>query len=494
MKLGILSIDTVNGDDQERRRFSKRTIWMVVIIVLAIIAVIVPVTLVLTRSKAKEKRTIKFLNGLDIEPSNEYPISDFIVVDSKDDQYVSHEEDVPVQVVENEHERDFLKELRAIKAKMDEKMRGDLVKFEDEVVRNNIEYKQDEKTCLGDDLKDTCVQHGQVKVITSYEASCVLKLINILKEEFRPKLEVEILILFKKYCANYEIRYYNHDWFLKFYYTFRRDVIRMEIHNRDPSKKYKKGYHTRLAEDYIYGQTKSVDTSSLINGFQGSEIIKTPLPFEVESDSIDLRDGGYIGEFLSYRLNKCKSCWMVAASIVYDAFVTLKTGRRLTHSAQQIWDCAPERSSPELLETSLGYFKDHAICLRGKYPFIGEKRRCRDRMCAKLSIVKRIVKISESEAERHLKTNGPFMVEFYIYGLENVYTGGIYKGKLSIGSLISAVVVGLGTDVNTREKYWMLKPIIEVRSNWGEGGYVKILYGHIDDGKSIFDNAYGFSG
>ncbi|EKX74010.1 Papain cysteine protease family protein [Theileria equi strain WA] len=360
----------------------------------------------------------------------------------------------------------------------------------------------DSDECIALTGSKSCMKGTEVKYITYSELFYIAELLEPIEDKVNPKFEVQVFIRFKQYCDKYGINWEDEGTFIKYFFLFRRDVIKMEKHNRDPSKKYKKGYHTRLAEDVIVTdeEMKKVDYDGLDLSKYG-EFKHTPFFFETDEakkdkkrQTIDWREGGYVSIIDNNKKTSFKTGFALVAVAMYNTFVTIRARKRWTFSAQQLLDCITEFDDNRAdLGKALEYFKTKPICFETRYPFTGKKESCKHENCMGYKPVKNIVKIDAGKAEGHLKKHGPFLTLFNApEDLRVNYTGGIYDKQVGTGDKSMAMVVGSGQD-ESGKKYWIAQPAWKTSSSWGEDGYFRISEDIAKGSKGIFENAYGLS-
>ncbi|AFZ80654.1 papain cysteine protease family protein [Theileria equi strain WA] len=459
------SIETVGGDDRDRICTKKVILISAAIVILLIIVITVPI--VVSSNRSSSARIIYEL--LRKQPKTQTEFYEQVQALKK----IREEELKPIMDITNK----LKEELKNVKPDF-------------------LDGGSDE--CLAKGISKLCIKDWEVKYITYSELFQLATLLEPIKDKVNPKFEVQVLAKFMEYCEGYNIYWYDEGTFRKYLFLFRKDVIQMEKHNRDPSKKYKKGYHTRLAEDVAVTEQemKKVDYDGL-DLSKDANITPNPFVFELNRENpnsiIDWREGGYVTKIDADRLRKCNSPWVLAATAMYNAFYTIKTRHRIVFSAQQPLDCVTDFDRGDL-KKAIDYFVRTPICFETRYPFTGTKDRCQDEKCRGGHIVKSIVKVDAGKAEDHLKKNGPFLTLFYApEGLSDNYDGGLYKETLGNNQRFIALVVGFGTDPETKEKYWIAQPAWKTKPGWGEDGYFRIDYEIAKGSRGIFENAYGLS-
>lgn len=194
----------------------------------------------------------------------------------------------------------------------------------------------------------------------------------------------------------------------------------------------------------------------------------------------------------------CGSCYAFSATAMVESRIRVATKNdvAVTLSPQDIVSCSDysqgcEGGFPYLIGGK--YAQDFGMVAEECNPYIGKDSTCSEKSCSRTFVAKyRYVggfygACNEESMKLSLVQSGPMSVSFEVYPDFMHYSSGVYHhsgllDKFNPFELTNHAVllVGYGTDEETKEDYWLVKN--SWGTKWGEDGYFRILRGHDECG------------
>ncbi|KAJ9594524.1 hypothetical protein L9F63_014037, partial [Diploptera punctata] len=215
-------------------------------------------------------------------------------------------------------------------------------------------------------------------------------------------------------------------------------------------------------------------------GSQGSTFL-TPENVNIP-DEIDWRNLGAVSNVKDQR--HCGSCYAFSAVASLEGQQFRKSGRLTALSEQNIVDCSHEYTfgcSGGTAKDTFRYIRENGgIDTEESYPYIAYKQGCRYNNKTVGAHVTGHVELptgDEQKLKEAVAVIGPVSVAIDANqsGFRG-YSEGIYCEEGCGNSLYylshEVVVVGYGTDVKTKQDYWLVKNSFGTR--WGENGYIRM--------------------
>jgi len=178
----------------------------------------------------------------------------------------------------------------------------------------------------------------------------------------------------------------------------------------------------------------------------------------------------------------CGSCWAFSAIGNIEAIYSIKTGKNVEFSEQQLVDCdkVDQGCNGGLMEDAYKHLMTTGVMTSASYPYSGRDGQCKfdaTKVAAKVSGYKYASSQDETQIKQFLFENGPLAIainatplQFYFWGIFNPWFEWICSPQdLNHGVLL----VGYGVEGST--PYWIVKN--SWGTGWGESGYFRIIAG-----------------
>ncbi|EKX73973.1 Papain family cysteine protease family member protein [Theileria equi strain WA] len=388
--------------------------------------------------------------------------------------------------------------------KMIKKMVLELAKY-----RINVLDQETFTSCMRITQNCSCIYKTTKKIafVTKDELSALYDIIGFLGDDMNVEFEVDLLLKFKRYNLEYERYPCNFVDLKRIYYTFRKDAIFIETHNRNPDRLYNMGYNQRTGMRVNYTPEVNVgygdlfknpktDIGSGVYNLKGSfrqslHQKYTPLPFDrteiakAPKPTFSWQDKNYVGPVANQ--DSCGICWGMSSIATLETFMAIKRQRFESFSVQQLLDCAYQYNSCSggfMGPTGL-YIRTHKMCTAAEYPFTGKKGACDDQKCKIETGIKESRFIDYKGAKDFLQNHGALSTSVTLSKELTHYESGIFNTECTNGVRHAMTVVGYGTDSARNVNYWIVKN--SWGTEWGEGGFIRILDKPIDgpDGTQV---------
>jgi cathepsin F len=197
-------------------------------------------------------------------------------------------------------------------------------------------------------------------------------------------------------------------------------------------------------------------------------------------NTLDWREKGAVGSVKDQ--GNCGSCWAFSTIGNLEGLSSIKTGKLVQYSEQQLVDCdtVDEGCNGGLMENAFKYIKEAGgIELQKDYPYHGRRESCHfnDKKVA-LKVSGFVIKndLDEKEMMAMLANTGPLAIainadplQFYDGGIVDVSDAECDPDGLNHG----VTLVGYGEEND--QEYWIVKN--SWGKNWGEDGYFRIAKG-----------------
>jgi len=198
------------------------------------------------------------------------------------------------------------------------------------------------------------------------------------------------------------------------------------------------------------------------------------------NDSVDWRTKGVVPPVRNQ--GQCGSAAMFTVLDSVQAANTIKTGRSLQLSAQQLIDCMPQGCRGGWVDDYWKYVLANGLMSEQDYPSSGRQGTCgydASKVSVKLSSVKNVTPDEVSTLEAAIKTE-PTLVEVEADSLAfQTYSSGILSAD-NCGDRVNHTLLAVGYGTSEAGDFYILKN--SWGASWGDSGYIKIF---AKDGKGI---------
>eukprot|EP00562_Extubocellulus_spinifer_P003909 CAMPEP_0178524390 /NCGR_PEP_ID=MMETSP0696-20121128/29616_1 /TAXON_ID=265572 /ORGANISM="Extubocellulus spinifer, Strain CCMP396" /LENGTH=427 /DNA_ID=CAMNT_0020155719 /DNA_START=19 /DNA_END=1302 /DNA_ORIENTATION=- len=221
---------------------------------------------------------------------------------------------------------------------------------------------------------------------------------------------------------------------------------------------------------------------------------KMDLPFQIDDVSalpyhVDWRKEGVVTPVKDQGM--CGSCWAFASTAVLESHIAVRTGTLFDLSPQELVSCVPNPHScggtggcaGATAELAFDYVagNEHGIVQEyqnGYSSYYGKDGKCKKPKGAVATIDGYAVCPTNDYSclMNAVAKTGPVVVAVAASSW-GFYEGGVFTSDLSKGGAETdlnhaVVLVGYGTDEQTKEPYWLVRN--SWRPTWGEGGYIRL--------------------
>ncbi|UKJ90130.2 hypothetical protein MACJ_001060 [Theileria orientalis] len=294
-----------------------------------------------------------------------------------------------------------------------------------------------------------------------------------LKVQSPTELEAEFdkIIRYDKHNLQYGKYYTSVLTYVQTFKIFKKNVTRVETHNKDPDRLYDMRLNAFAAYAEDFGDITFYPIKSPLFTLPKTAGVIQDFDQEIH---IDWRKKDAVSEVMHQ--GPCGSCWAVAATDVFNSFMTIKKGRKFEMSYQQVLDCTDRTYTCERggnHAKALDYIKKNKICLNTQNEYKKKVGICDVSDCKLDSEIVKIKRMNHDEALKYLKEKGPFLTSLETNTNFLLYDDGIYNGGCEKGRGHSIVVVGYGYDTKRKVNYWIVKN--SWGKGWGEEGYFRII-------------------
>ena len=204
---------------------------------------------------------------------------------------------------------------------------------------------------------------------------------------------------------------------------------------------------------------------------------------------------------------QCGSCWSFSTTGALEGAYSIKYGKLISFSEQQLVDCSNIRNGGSNLgcnggemQTTLDWIgKYGGLCTEEAYPYVSGttlKANTCDNSCSKIieSTVKSTVSVlvNSDSAMMTALSQQPVSIAIQADQKEfQLYSSGVFTATCGTDLDHGVLLVGYGTDNN--QDYYIMKN--SWGSSWGENGYMRMGRGNIyNDGKGqcglLMEGAY----
>jgi len=198
--------------------------------------------------------------------------------------------------------------------------------------------------------------------------------------------------------------------------------------------------------------------------------------------SIDWRTKGYVTDVKDQ--GQCGSCWSFSATGALEGQHYRKLGFMTSLSEQNLVDCSKsygnDGCSGGLMDNAFSYIKDNnGLDTEESYPYEARDDKCRFKTRDVGATDTGFVDIPEGSEEKlkeAVGTNGPVSVAIDAsHESFQFYSKGVYDEEDCSSEQLDhgVLVVGYGTDANSKEDYWIVKNSWSTK--WGDEGYIRMI-------------------
>uniref|UniRef100_A0A6C0HZT5 Peptidase C1A papain C-terminal domain-containing protein n=1 Tax=viral metagenome TaxID=1070528 RepID=A0A6C0HZT5_9ZZZZ len=190
---------------------------------------------------------------------------------------------------------------------------------------------------------------------------------------------------------------------------------------------------------------------------------------------------------------QCGSCWAFSAIGALEGAYSIKYGKLVDFSEQQLIDCDNLRNGGSnhgcnggLMDSAFGWIsKNGGICTEDEYPYVGKSYEKCDSWCGEVDGTEIInyMDVDTDDESMILALNfQPISVAIEADQREfQLYKSGVFKGDCGVNLDHGVLLVGYGTD-DDRNDYYRVKN--SWGESWGEGGYIRLGRGYkYNDGR-----------
>lgn len=257
------------------------------------------------------------------------------------------------------------------------------------------------------------------------------------------------------------------------YETFVTNLHNVMINNMN--------YHNYVVDHKLALNRFATMTSDEFNQMKGLQISKPIEPpivkelYDLLPDSVDWVAKGVLGEVKNQ--GQCGSCYSFSTIGSLEGLYTIKTGKQISFSEQQIVDCSTsfgnEGCNGGSMDQSFQYIMKNGITTESSYPYTAVESPCH----LNGSMLKFISGFVDVPHNNELQLKQAVALQPVSVAIEadqqtfQFYQSGII-GTSSCGTNLDhgVVVVGYGVDSVSGKKYWKVRN--SWGSAWGDKGYV----------------------
>lgn len=191
-------------------------------------------------------------------------------------------------------------------------------------------------------------------------------------------------------------------------------------------------------------------------------------------DAFDWRDHGAVNEVKNQK--SCGSCYAYSTIDALESQLSIKTGKLLNFSQQEIVDCSYNNGCQGgSIDLVFNYIIDHGISFSSDYPTTSKQGVCRPKSVHRNDVFGYAYFEDEANLKKALVQFGPIVVDLNTHQRNfKLYKEGIYNDAKCKGTEAThaGVIVGYGTDNELGIDYWIFKN--SWSKYWGEDGYMRI--------------------
>jgi C1A family cysteine protease len=179
----------------------------------------------------------------------------------------------------------------------------------------------------------------------------------------------------------------------------------------------------------------------------------------------------------------CGSCWAFSATGAIEGAYGIKNNKQISHSEQQLVDCAGLRAgygnmgcNGGLMDNAFTYGQDYVLQTESAYPYnaVGGTCAVTDKKGSAHSVVSFVDVTPNSEAALTAAVaQQPVSIAIQANQIGfQAYSSGVFNGNCGTNLDHGVLLVGYGTDSASGLNYWKVKN--SWGATWGEAGYIRI--------------------
>jgi C1A family cysteine protease len=279
---------------------------------------------------------------------------------------------------------------------------------------------------------------------------------------------------FESFMMRFEKKYSSLEDLDNRFHIFRENFKKIFDHNAG-SHNYTLGVNaftdlteSEFKEKYVGGYTKADDLSktSCVGFSATGASIPSEIDWREKNAVTGVKDQG-----------QCGSCWSFSATGAMEGAWSIKTGKLVSLSEQQLVDCSKKYGNlgckGGLMDNAFLYAIDNGMCAESEYAYKGVGG-----SCSSCSTVVSVASCSDVQSNNQIALKeavglkGPVSIAIEAdTRIFQMYSSGVITGS-SCGTNLDHGVLIVGYGVENGIKYWLVKN--SWSQAWGDEGYVKI--------------------
>jgi len=197
---------------------------------------------------------------------------------------------------------------------------------------------------------------------------------------------------------------------------------------------------------------------------------------------VDWRQKGCVTEVKDQ--GQCGSCWAFSTTGAVEGAWCAAGRGHVDLSEQELVDCSAKEGNEgcnggEMSQGMQFIIDNGGICSESAYPYIAHQhdgaKGCAAKTCTDVATIKSFAGVPANDPTALMAavaTYGPIAVGIDAESDDfQMYSGGVYDASCGTQLDHGVLLVGYGTDSETKQDYWLVKN--SWGSGWGEGGYIR---------------------